>query len=133
MIKNNCDSNDTDYDQDENNGEQNQFSNGITETIASGNENSGRNSIDANDDDSGGSSLVADADADADDEPHSNSFNSSIEENRGDFENNINDQAANWELFINENLAIINPNEEKIYEDLCYVTFSTNLPEVFWI
>lgn len=75
--------------------------------------------------DSGSSSVIAD------DENRSNSFGST-EENRADFENsNLNDVSSTWENFINDNLSSLNQNEEKIYEDLCYVTFSKDLPEVF--
>lgn len=101
------------------------------------------NSIDNNECDSGGSSLVVD------DEPQSSSLNSSTEENRDELENHIGDSksttkrlaaasaavaatsvANDWDLYCKENFATVNPMEEKIYEDLCYVTFSTNLPEV---
>lgn len=42
-----------------------------------------------------------------------------------------NDQlAVQWENFVNENHYVWSRDDEKIYEDLCYVTFSSSLPKV---
>lgn len=90
------------------------------------------NSADNNDCDSGGSSSVAD------DELPSSSLNSSTEENRDELENHLNGTTrapitkiiepavgSDWYLYCDANFTNVNLIEEKIYEDLCYVTFST--------
>lgn len=108
LLMRNCESVDTDsVGTDENSGER--PTNGVDSEGQSVEEGG---SVDANDDDSGGSSSML-----ADDETHPG------------------DVATNWEeIYVQEHLAAVasNPNEEKIYEDLCYVTFSTNLPEVLF-
>lgn len=96
------------------------------------------NSVDNNECDSGGSSLVVD------DEQPSSSLNSSTEENRDELENHLNGTSSSsktsktiiepavgsdWYLYCDENFTNVSLIEEKIYEDLCYVTFSTK-PEV---
>lgn len=104
------------------------------------------NNVDNNDCDSGDSSIVVD------DEPPSSSLNSSTEENRDELENHLNGTArsttttsaatttaatkliepavgSDWYLYCDDNFTNVNLIEEKIYEDLCYVTFSTK-PEV---
>lgn len=110
------------------------------------------NNADGNECDSGDSSLVVD------DEPPSSSLNSSTEENRDELENHLNGTSrstksttkstsaaataaaaatkiiepavgSDWYLYCDENFTNVNLIEEKIYEDLCYVTFSTK-PEV---
>lgn len=100
------------------------------------NENACANSVDNNECDSGGSSLVVD------DEQPSSSLNSSTEENRDELENQLNGTSrttstkmvepaigSDWYLYCDENFTNVSLIEEKIYEDLCYVTFSTK-PEV---
>lgn len=100
------------------------------------------NNVDNNECDSGSGgsnsgSLVVD------DEQPSSSLNSSTEENRDELENNLNGTSRkcatkitepavgdDWYLYCDENFTNVSLVEEKIYEDLCYVTFSTNLPEV---
>lgn len=111
------------------------------------------NNMENNECDSGGSSDVAD------DEAQCDNLNSSTEENRDEFENNLNDTnqmsrnssadddatscnngatitftepavGSDWYLYCDENFTNCNLIEEKIYEDLCYVTFSANRPEV---
>lgn len=54
-----------------------------------------------------------------------------------DSENNFEESSGvnNWNINLlsdseNEVLVACSYNEEKIYEDLCYVTFSSSLPEV---
>lgn len=97
------------------------------------------NNVDNNECDSGDSSLVID------DEQPSSSLNSSTEENRDELENHLNGTSrsttgtatkiiepavgSDWYLYCDENFTNVNLIEEKIYEDLCYVTFSTK-PEV---
>lgn len=106
-LMRNCESVDTDsVGTDENSGER---PNNSVDSEGQSVEEGG--SVDANDDDSGGSSSML-----VDDEAH------------------LGDSATNWEeIYVQEHLATAsNPNEEKIYEDLCYVTFSTNLPEVLF-
>lgn len=107
LLMRNCESVDTDsVGTDENSGER--PNNGVD---SEGQSVDDGGSVDANDDDSGGSSSML-----VDDDAH------------------LGDVAANWEeIYVQENLAAAsNPAEEKIYEDLCYVTFSTNLPEVLF-
>lgn len=103
------------------------------------NEDACANSVDNNECDSSGSSLVVD------DEQPSSSLNSSTEENRDELENHLSGTAqtasnvaakitepavgSDWYLYCDENFTNVNLIEEKIYEDLCYVTFSTK-PEV---
>lgn len=108
LLMRNCESVDTDsMGTDENSGDRpNNGADSEGQSVEEG------GSVDANDDDSGGSSSMM-----ADDEAH------------------LGDVATNWEeIYVQEHLAAVasNPNEEKIYEDLCYVTFSTNLPEVLF-
>lgn len=65
-------------------------------------------------------------------------MNSSTEENRDDLENHLNGTTratatkliepavgSDWYLYCDENFTNVSLIEEKIYEDLCYVTFST--------
>lgn len=91
-------------------------------------------SVDNNECDSGGSSLIVD------DEQLSSSLNSSTEENRDELENHLNGTSyasmmniiepilgSDSYLYCGENF--INGIGEKIYEDLCYVTLSRE-PEV---
>lgn len=97
------------------------------------------NNVESNECDSGDSSIVAD------DEVHSNSLNSSTDDNRDELENNLNASnrmvagavmnepavGSDWYLYCDANFTNVNLIEEKIYEDLCYVTFSTTRPEVY--
>lgn len=100
------------------------------------NEDACANSVDNNECDSSGSSLVVD------DEQPSSSLNSSTEENRDELENHLSGTlqstvavvaakitepavGSDWYLYCDENFTNVNLIEEKIYEDLCYVTFST--------
>lgn len=97
------------------------------------------NNVESNECDSGDSSIVAD------DEAQSNSLNSSTDDNRDELENNLNASnrmvagavmnepavGSDWYLYCDENFTNVNLIEEKIYEDLCYVTFSTTRPEVY--
>lgn len=100
------------------------------------NEDACENSVDNNECDSGGSSIVND------DEQPSSSLNSSTEENRDELENHLNGTTrtqttkltepavgSDWYLYCDDNFTNVSLIEEKIYEDLCYVTFSTK-PEV---
>lgn len=80
-------------------------------------ESSGTNNDTNGADDGSGSSSLA-----ADDENHS--FESG-EESRTDFDD------SHWDGFMIDNLTTSDQLDEKIYEDLCYVTFSKELPEVY--
>lgn len=59
---------------------------------------------------------------------------SDIENTKADSGENhdpLSDTATSWDKFIADESSSYNKNDEKIYEDLCYVTFSSNFPKVF--
>ncbi|XP_031638743.1 protein vav-like [Contarinia nasturtii] len=107
-------------------------------TRLANNEDARTTSVDNNECDSSGSSLVAD------DEQASSSLNSSTEENQEELENHLNNGGSStvatikitepplgsdWYLYCDDDFTNVSLIEEKIYEDLCYVTFSKK-PEV---
>lgn len=75
--------------------------------------------------DDGEGSFEHDSTEPADD--NSGSSNTGAE----DMSSNNDQLPYQWENFVNENHYVLNRDDEKIYEDLCYVTFSSSLPKVY--